>query len=124
MIRIKNVRPGLLFVSDIKLMLRPGQVAEVETQSKSVQRLLASGHLAQIEEPKSAAAEDLNTGHPTDHTPDQTCDLSRLSAPQAIAKVAEMDDPERIKACMESERRRSVLEALTKKHEEIIGGAE
>jgi len=124
MIRIKNVRPGLLFVSDIKLMLRPGQVAEVETPTKSVKRLLASGHLAQIDEAKSVAAEDLNVGHPTDHTTDGTCDLSRLSASQAIAKVAEMDDPERIRACIESERRRSVLDALTKKHEEIIGGAE
>jgi len=35
-----------------------------------------------------------------------------------------MNDPERIKAAIESERRRSVLEALMKKREEVAGGAE
>jgi len=41
-----------------------------------------------------------------------------------VPRFADMNDPERIKAAIESERRRSVLEALMKKREEVAGGAE
>lgn len=116
MITIKNIRPGILVIPDAGLKLRPGQVVEVAVLSKQGEQLMACGHLVRL-----GNAPPMND--PAREN-DEASDLSKLSASQAIAKVAEMEDPEHIKAAIDSEKRRSVLDALTKKREEISGGAE
>ncbi|MCB2141514.1 hypothetical protein KQH29_01080 [bacterium] len=120
MITIKNIRPGILMIPDAGLRLTPGQKAEVRESTKQIERLVASGHLARVGDAETQAkSEPANTTEPA-----ETPDLSKMTAQQAIASVAEMDDPERIKAAIESEKRRSVLDALMKKREEVGGGAE
>ncbi len=117
MITIKNIRPGILMIPDAGLRLTPGQTAEVNEPTRQVGRLLASGHLARVgvrAEPEPAESQQ----------PFESADLSKLTAQQAIASIAEMDDPEHVKAVIESEKRRSVLDALIKKREELTGGAE
>lgn len=120
MITIKNIRPGILMIPDAGLRLTPGQRAEVREPTKQIEGLIASGHLAQIGEPSESKQPESLEIAATVETPD----LSKMTAQQAIASVAEMDDPERIKAAIESEKRRSVLDALMKKREEVGGGAE
>lgn len=117
MITIKNIRPGILMIPDAGLRLTPGQKAEVREPTKQIEGLIASGHLARVGDSVPPESQ----GPPV---PIETPDLSKLTAQQAIASVAEMDDPERIKAAIESEKRRSVLDALMKKREEVGGGSE
>lgn len=120
MITIKNIRPGILVIPDAGLRLTPGQRAEVREPTKQIAGLIASGHLARIGEPSESKQPESPEPTKTAETPD----LSKMTAQQAIASVAEMDDPEGIKAAIESEKRRSVLDALMKKREEVGGGAE
>jgi hypothetical protein len=120
--RIQNARPGILIVPDAGLKLSPGEVAEVHSLSKQTGRLLASGHLVRVgEAPENRL--------PVEETAlslfeDPAPDLSKLSAQQAIARVAEMDDPERLRECLGSEKRRSVLDMLDRKLKEVGGGAQ
>ena len=120
MITIKNIRPGILVIPDAGLRLTPGQKVGVREPTKQIEGLIASGHLARIGDAEvQGKPESANTADPV-----EVPDLSKMTAQQAIASVAEMDDPERIKAAIESEKRRSVLDALMKKREEVGGGAE
>ncbi|MCE5314014.1 MAG: hypothetical protein ABFD49_07065 [Armatimonadota bacterium] len=48
MIKIKNVRPGVLILSDAKLKLPPGGTADVETLSVQMQQCLDNGLLIQV----------------------------------------------------------------------------
>lgn len=120
MTTIKNIRPGILVIPDAGLRLTPGQTLEVGKPTKQTEGLIASGHLARIGNPSESKQPESPEAAVTVETPD----LSKMTAQQAIASVAEMDDPERIKAAIESEKRRSVLDALMKKREEVGGGAE
>lgn len=118
MITIKNIRPGILVIPDAGLRLTPGQSAEVREPTKQIAGLITSGHLARVGDAEvQAKPEPANTTEPT-----EVPDLSKMTAQQAIASVAEMDDPERIKAAIESEKRRSVLDALMKKRGEVGDG--
>jgi len=118
--RIQNVRPGILIVPDAGLKLQPGEGAEVNTLSKQTERLLASGYLVRVGEVQEKAVENPALSLFEDPAPD----LSKLSAQQAIARVAEMDDPERLRECLGTEKRRSVLDTLDRKLREVAGGAE
>lgn len=48
MIKIKNVQPGILILSDAKLKLAPGETADVETLSVQMQQCLDNGLLVQV----------------------------------------------------------------------------
>jgi hypothetical protein len=120
MITIKNIRPGILLIPDAGLRLTPGQKADVREPTKQIERLIASGHLARIGDAEFQAKPESSEAT----VPVETLDLSKMTAQQAIASVAEMDDPESIRAAIESEKRRSVLDALMKKREEVGGGAQ
>ena len=50
--------------------------------------------------------------------------LPTMTAQEAIASVNTMDDPERAKAQMRTEKRRSALDALGQKKKELTGGNE
>lgn len=111
MIRIKNLRPGILFITDAGLKLKPGETVEVETLSKHAEGLVKSGRLARLDE---AAVPKTEKAH----------DLAKLSAQQAIEAVGDLKDPEQIQNLLEVEKRRSVLEALDKKRREVTGGTD
>lgn len=117
MMIIKNIRPGIVVIPDAGLRLVPGQTVEVREPTKQIEGLIASGHLVRVGTAPSVEA-------PPPMPQEETPDLSKMTAQQAIVAVAEMDDPERIKACIEAEKRRSVLDALMKRREEAAGGAE
>lgn len=120
MITIKNIRPGILLIPDAGLRLTPGQTVAVREPTKQIEGLIASGHLARVGDSSSSKQPEPLEPTATVEAPD----LSKMTAQQAIASVAEMDDPECIRAAIESEKRRSVLDALMKKREEVGGGAD
>jgi len=48
MVKFKNVRPGVLLITDAGIRLSPGQTVEVETPSKDTEKALAAGLLAMV----------------------------------------------------------------------------
>jgi hypothetical protein len=137
---IKNIRPGILVIPDAKLRLRPGQTVEVGQPTNQIERLIASGHLvrvggageaggasgaAKVEEAVEVAS--IAQAGPVGPTPPVTqaappsaSTTSTQSTPStSTAATAPTDKPS-----VESDKQRSVLEALTKKRQEVGGGAE
>ena len=49
MIKVKNVRPGLLLIADARLKLAPGETATVENLTPQMESCLENGHLTRIE---------------------------------------------------------------------------
>ncbi len=109
---IKNLRAGVLVIPDADLKLRSGETVEVAGLTPQMNGLLQSGHLA------------LPGEKPAKASPATEPDLSKMNAQEAIETIAEIDDPEELKSCMEKEKRRSVLDALNKKRQEVKGGAD
>ena len=81
--KLKNVRRGMLVIADAGLKLTPGQTVEVETLTRQMEALLASGHL--IRAGKKAAA-------PQQTEMTEASDLSKMTTQEAIASIGEMDD--------------------------------
>lgn len=113
--KLKNIRPGMLVIADASLKLTPGQVVEVETPTKQMEHLIASGHLAKADK-KAVAPQQIEIN--------EAADLSRMTAQEAIASINDMNDPERVQAQMRTEKRRSVLDALERKKKDLAGGNE
>jgi len=121
MIKLKNVRPGVLIVADAGLRLAPGQVVEVESLTTQMERGIAEGRLARVDkaEGNGAAPPETNGGRAE---PDGA-DLSKLPAAEAISRVGSEDDAARLKAHLATEKRRTVIDALKKRLAEVEGGA-
>lgn len=49
MIKVKNVRPGVVIIADAKLKLAPGETTEIDVPTKQTQQALAEGLLAKVE---------------------------------------------------------------------------
>jgi len=52
-IKVKNVRPGIIIVADAGLKLAPGEVSDVEKLTVQMQRCLDDGVLARVDETES-----------------------------------------------------------------------
>lgn len=113
--KLKNVRRGILVIADARLKLTPGQTVEVETLTIQMEALVASGHLARIDKKPEEPGQEQEPEKP---------DLPEMTAQEAIASVNTIDDPERVKAQMRTEKRRSALDALGQKKKELTGGNE
>ena len=111
--------PGVLVIPDAGLKLKPGQVVEVERLTKQIQAALKNGRLAMADKPKQ---EPLAPPEPDQDA--EPVDLSKLSATDAISKVNEEANPETLKGYMETEKRRTVIDALKSRLEGLQGAAE
>lgn len=122
MIKLKNVRPGVLIVADAGLRLAPGQVVEVESLTTQMERGIAEGRLARVDKAEGNGAAPPETGGGRRAEPDDA-DLSKLPAAEAISRVGSEDDAARLKAHLATEKRRTVIDALKKRLAEVEGGA-
>ena len=113
--RIKNIRPGVLVIPDAGLKLKPGQVVEVERLTKQIQAALKNGRLAMADKPKQ---EPLAPPEPDQDA--EPVDLSKLSATDANEEA----NPETLKGYMDTEKRRTVIDALKSRLEGLQGVAE
>ena len=147
-IQVKHVRSGVLVVADAGLRFGPGQVLEVETLTPQLERAISAGLLVQHERAGETSTdveltadtaptaelqsdETLETGESAESTADtgptderQTAetsevDLSKLRAAEAISEVETEDDPDRLKAHLAGEDRRTVIAALEKQLAEV-----
>ena len=119
MFTIKNIRPGILVIPDAGLKLKPGQAVDIEKSTRQIESAFKNGYLAAVD-PKEPG--DQKTAE--DHIQESDAvDLSKLSASEAISRVNAEADPEMIKGHLEAEKRRTVIEALKSRLEDLQGAA-
>ena len=137
-IQVKHVRAGVLVVADAALRFGPGQVLEVEDLTPQLERAIAAGLLVRHEDYKETRAESepadsTDTARPKETDPSEdtgttaerqeaeesVVDLSKLRAAEAISTVETEDDPDRLKAHLAGEDRRTVIAALEKRLAEV-----
>ena len=118
--KIKSKRPGPLVIADAKLTLAPGEVVEIDRVTPQTQTALERGFVEEVTEDTPVGAPE-----PTQPTPDQPADYQRLSAAEAIEYIDDEDDTRKLEAILATEKRKTVLDALGRKLQEVkAGGAE
>ena len=106
MVTIKNERPGILIIPDAGLKLLPGESITVEQRTDQIKHALKQKLVKRSEEETEAPA-------------DKSVDLSTINATEAIAEVNQMDDPDLLQGYMQTEKRKTVLDALGDRLEEV-----
>lgn len=120
MLTIKNIRPGILVIPDADLKLKPGQVVDIEKGTRQIESALKKRYLASVDHKET---KDQKTAEDLENESDAV-DLSKLSASEAISRVNAEADPELIKGHLETEKRRTVIEALKSRLEDLQGAAQ
>lgn len=116
--KIRNKRLGPLVIADAKLRLAPGEVVEAPKATPQLEAALRRGLIVKVEEDTP-----LGAPQPAEPAPSVPADYERLSAGEAIEYIDDEDDPEKLKGILRAEKRKTVLEALRKKLQEVSGGA-
>jgi hypothetical protein len=116
MIRIKNLRPSRLFITDAGLKLLPGQVVAVESLSRQTESLIARGYVAQLTEGQKEKAQPEPKA-----LPPVPKDYENLHAPESIEYIERVDDPQILKTILKEEPRKTVLEAINQRLRELEG---
>ncbi len=117
-VKLKNIRPGVLIIADVKLRLDPGQAFETESISPQMESALSAGRLARMD-----GKDDPRKRDESPPTGIQEEDLSGLTAAEAISRIGTEGDPDKLKAHLAGEKRRTVIDALKKRLTEVEGGA-
>lgn len=117
MLKIKNIRPGILVIPDAGLKLNPGQVVEIEERTRKIDSALKKGYLALIDTDKP----DGQNGSQESLKDSDAIDLSKLTAAEAISRINAEADLDTLKGCMETEKRRTVIDALKSRLEDLQG---
>ena len=110
MVKVKNVRAGVLLVTDADLQLAPGAVAEVSAVTPQIERAVATGHLVLLG--KGPVEVEPAPDTPVD-------DLSGLQATEAVARVQTETDVTALEAWLAAEKRRSVATAINARIQEL-----
>jgi len=118
-VKLKNIRPGVLIIADAKLRLDPGQAFETDSISPQMESALSAGRLVRMDGKDDHRKQDES---PPTGTQDE--DFSGLTAAEAISRIGSEGDPDRLKAHLAGEKRRTVIEALKKRLTEVEGGAD
>ena len=115
MYKIKSVRPGILVIPDASLKLRKGESVERSSLTRQIQ-VAADKGLLEIETIEAASEANAGDGDKGAES------LSALSANEAIARVNSEKSPEVLQGLIESEKRKSVLDALKHRLQEVNAG--
>ena len=123
-IQVKHVRSGVLVVADAGLRFGPGQVLEVKDLTPQLEQAISAGLLVGHGDDQETGAEaepvpDTGTTAEPQETEVSVVDLSKLRAAEAISTVETEDDPDRLKAHLAGEERRTVIAALEKRLTEV-----
>ena len=106
MITIKSERRGILFIPDAGIKLLPGESVMVENKTDQIKHALKEKLVKRSEEEAAVPAE-------------KSVDLSSMNATEAIAEVNQMDDPTVLQGYLQTEKRKTVLDALGDRLEEL-----
>ena len=117
-VKLKNIRPGVLIIADAKLRLDPGENFETDALSPQMESALSAGRLARMDGKDDPRKQDKVP--PADS---QEEELAGLTAAEAISRIGTEGDPDKLKAHLVGEKRRTVIDALKKRLTEVEGGA-
>lgn len=106
MITIKSERRGILFIPDAGVKLLPGESVTIEEKTDQIKYALKQKLVKRSEEETVAPTE-------------QSVDLSTMNATEAIAEVNQMVDPDLLQGYLQTEKRKTVLDALGDRLEEL-----
>jgi len=112
MITIKNERRSILLIPDAGIKLLPGESVTVEEETEQIKYALSANLVK-----RSKGTEPDNTNA------DKAADLSSMNATEAIAEVNQVDDPDVLHGYMQTEKRKTVLDALSDRLEELGSGS-
>ena len=115
--KIRNKCQGPLVIADAKLRLAPGEVVEVAVVSPQTQGALERRLVEEVGGDTPVGAPE-----PAQPTPDQPVDYQRLSAAEAIEYIDDEEDTTKLEAILATEKRKTVLDALGRKLEEVKAG--
>ena len=115
--KIKSKRRGPLVIADAKLALAPGEVVEIAQVTPQTQTALERGFVEEV-------GEDTPVGAPkaAQPTPDVPAEYQRLSAAETIEQIGDEADPKKLEALLQTEKRKTVLDALNRRLQEVKGG--
>ncbi len=116
--KIRNNRRGPLVIADARLRLAPGEVTEVEKASRQMEKALSKGWVEKVDD-----AAPVGAPKPAQQVPGLPADYQRLSVSEAIEYIDDEQDKAKLKAILGTEKRKTVLEVLRKKLEEVGSGA-
>ncbi len=116
--KIKNRLPGPLVIADAALRLAPGEVVELATVTPQTQGALDQGLAEQV-------GDDTPVGSPEapKPAPELPADYQNLSTAEALEYIDEEDDAGKLEAILAGETRKTVIDALARKLEEMESGA-
>ena len=106
MIKIKNLRPGIVFISDAGVRLQPGETVCLEAASPHIESMLAAGHLARTDKPPRQSMES---------------SAPKASAQRAESPGAQGDDLLRMDVGKDPGKRRTLIEPSEKARREAKG---
>lgn len=119
----KSTRPGILVIPDAGLKLRKDDTAEIMKMTPQVEAALKRGFLVEIED-ESALNDSTGADQSNEkaglHTPKTSAEeLGGLNANEAIARVGLETDPTVLEGLLGSEKRKTVLDALKQRLQDI-----
>ena len=115
--KIRSKRPGPLVIADAKLTLAPGEVVEVQELTRQTETALGRGFVEEV-------AEDTAVGAPEapPPTPGVPAEYQNLSAAELIERIDDETDPKKLEALLQTEKRKTVREALDRRLQEVKAG--
>ena len=129
MIRIKNLRGGWLFIPDAGLKLKAGQVASVKSISPQIKTFMDKGYVAQVEissqkedaasvaEKKSAPSSKVDTLE--SDLPPVPAEYRALNSRDSVEFIKKCEDLPLLRAILKKESRKTVLDDLNARIEEL-----
>jgi hypothetical protein len=116
-VKIKSKRPGPLVIADAKLALAPGEVVEIAQVTPHTQTALERGLVEEVPEDTPVGAPEAPKP-----APDVPAEYQKLSAAETIEQIDDETDPKKLEALLGAEKRKTVLDALKRRLQEVKAG--
>jgi len=136
MVRIKNIRPGIVLVSGLGIRLAPGGVASVERATAEIERGIAAGILVRLDDEMAAQPVDASRSPQVElpSSPETSAEtapeppappepspgeLAKLPQGELIQRIAQDPDANRLRALLALDKRPRVQDAIRKRLSEV-----
>jgi len=116
-LKFRNKRPGPVVIADARLALAPGEVVEVTRVTPQTRAALERGLAEEVPDQTPVGAPE-----PRRPMVDLPAEYQSLSAADAIEQIGDETDPKKLEALLGAEKRKTVLDALNRRLEEVKTG--
>ncbi len=112
---VKSTRPGILMIPDAGIKLRKNEIATVEKTSPQMESAIKRGYLV-VQDVESAPASTPQVPPPAAPPVEA---IASMNATDAVARVGLVNDPAALKELLGSEKRKTVIDALKLRLQEL-----